>query len=100
MSKEIDMDRPMLPVSVVTERLGIHCKTLELYSREKILFPEDTPSYGMLYSINDLEKCKFIKYLAKGLGIPLAGIKIVMKVLEKLEIAPDKYIEYVGKLLL
>ncbi|MCK7484403.1 MAG: MerR family transcriptional regulator [Bacillus subtilis] len=65
-------DKPMLPIcAVCKEILKVHQRTLRIYDGEKILAPSRTAKNRRLYSLNDVEKGKFIQYLTKELGINL-----------------------------
>lgn len=69
----------MFPLSVMADVLNVHPRTLRIYDKEKILCPKRTPRNRRLYSINDIEKGKFIQFLIKNFGINLAEIKIILK---------------------
>ena len=98
MNEEIDRDKPIFPMSAMANGLQVHQRILRIYYREKILVPQKTPKDEVLYSINDLEKGKFIKYLAKELKFDLTGIKIILQLLKKLKIPSGEHKEFIEKL--
>lgn len=84
-------DEPVFPISVVAQELKIHQRTLRIYDEEKILYPERSTKNRGLYSFNDIRKGKFIIYLTKKLGLNLAGVRITLELLHKLETPLDNY---------
>jgi len=92
----LDPDKPMFPISVVADILKVHQRTLRIYDDEKILVPSRSPKNRRLYSLNEVERGKFVQYLTRELGINLAGIKIIFNLLAQLKIPADKYIEHVN----
>lgn len=93
----IDAEKPMFPISVLADILQVHQRTLRIYDEANILVPSRSPKNRRLYSLNDIEKSKFIQYLTRELGINLAGIKIVFHLLQELKISPEEYINYISK---
>lgn len=92
----LDPEKPMFPISVVAEILKVHQRTLRIYDDENLLVPTRSPKNRRLYSLNDIERGKFIQYLTRELGINLAGIKIISYLLCQQNIEPGKYIEHIG----
>jgi len=93
----IDADKPMFPISVLADILQVHQRTLRIYDEAKILVPSRSPKNRRLYSLNDIERSKFVQYLTRDLGINLAGIKIVFHLLEELKVKPEHYTNYISK---
>lgn len=96
-TKGLDPEKPMFPISVVADLLKVHQRTLRIYDDESILIPSRSPKNRRLYSFNDIERGKFIQYLTRELGINLAGIKIIIYLLQQQNINPDKYLEHISK---
>ena len=98
MQENINLEpgKPMLPISAVAEILQVHQRTLRIYDEENILVPSRSPKNRRLYSLNDIEKGKFVQYLTRELGINLAGIKIIFNLLSQLKVDPSKHIEHVN----
>jgi MerR family transcriptional regulator/heat shock protein HspR len=71
----LDPEKPMFPISVVADILKVHQRTLRIYDDEQLLVPSRSAKNRRLYSLNDIERGKFIQYLTRELGINLAGIK-------------------------
>lgn len=93
----IDADKPIFTISAVAQHLKVHQRTLRVYDDEKILCPERSPGSRRLYSFNDIEKGKFIKYLTQTLSLNLAGVKITLGLLKKLDVPPDNYFHIINE---
>lgn len=79
----LNPERPLFPISVIADILGIHQRTLRIYDEQNLLSPTRSSRNRRLYSFNDLENGKFIQYLTRNLGINLAGVKIITYLLAK-----------------
>lgn len=93
--KGIHPDKPIFPISIVAELLKVHQRTLRIYDEESILIPSRSPKNRRLYSVNDVEKGKFIQYLTRELRLNLAGMRIIFSLLKQQNITQDKYMEYI-----
>lgn len=91
----LDPNKPMFPISVVADILKVHQRTLRIYDDENILVPNRSPKNRRLYSFNDIERGKFVQYLTRELGINLAGIKIIVHLLQQQKIDSSKYMEHI-----
>lgn len=98
LSTDLDMNKPMFPISVIADVLKVHQRTLRIYDEEELLSPSRSPKNRRLYSMKDIERGKFIQYLTKEMGINLAGIKIIFNLLEKQNIHLQGYIEHISKI--
>ncbi len=94
----INPDTPVFPISAAAQQLQIHQRTLRIYDDEKILCPKRTPKNRRLYSIDDIKKGEFIQYLTQKLGLNLAGVKITLELLEKLDISSLNYRDMIGEI--
>ncbi len=90
----LDLVKPMFPISVVAELLGVHQRTLRIYDEEGLLTPSRSPKNRRLYSYNEIEKGKFIQYLTREAGINLAGVRIISHLLKKQGVEPSGYISF------
>ncbi len=89
--EDISPDKPVFSISIVAELLQVHQRTLRIYNEEGILVPSRSPKNRRLYSLNDIEKGKFIQYLSRELGINIIGIKIILELLGELKISSTEY---------
>ncbi len=73
--------KPLYTLSIAAELLGVHQRTLMLYEAEEILAPFRTDTNRRRYSQADIEKLKFVRYLTQALGINLAGVRHIFRIL-------------------
>ncbi|MDD3593247.1 MAG: MerR family transcriptional regulator [Candidatus Gastranaerophilales bacterium] len=96
----IDANAPIFSISIIAEMLEVHQRTLRIYDEAKLLVPQRTPKNRRLYSMEDVERGKFIQYLTRELGINLAGVRIIFNLLEQLKVSSSDYIKHVKKVAL
>lgn len=77
-------DRPLFPISVVAQMLGVHPQTLRLYEREGLIAPSRTKGKTRLYSQKDVEQLQTILYFTQDLGINLAGVELLLQMHKKM----------------
>jgi MerR family transcriptional regulator/heat shock protein HspR len=78
-------------ISVVSGMFDIHPQTLRLYEREGLLRPERSAGNTRLYSRQDIEHLSTILNLTREMGVNLAGVTIIMDLLQKLrEVQEEK----------
>ena len=81
-------DRPrhgMYMISAVAELYDIHPQTLRMYEREGLLRPNRSEGNTRLYSALDLERLELILTLTRDLGVNLAGVEVVIILLDRLQ---------------
>jgi MerR family transcriptional regulator/heat shock protein HspR len=71
-------------ISVVSSMFNVHPQTLRLYEREGLLRPERSAGNTRLYSRQDIEHLSTILNLTREMGVNLAGVMVIMDLLEKL----------------
>lgn len=69
-------------ISVAARRLGMHPQTLRKYERLGLVRPARTVGSMRLYSRDELERLRLIKYLVDELGINLAGVQRLLSIAE------------------
>ena len=68
-------------ISVAAKLLDVHPQTLRKYERIGLITPSRTLGMLRLYSQEDIERLKLIRYLEEQLGLNLAGVSIILKLL-------------------
>lgn len=96
-STGLDPEKPMFPISVVADILKVHQRTLRIYDDEQLLVPSRSAKNRRLYSLNDIERGKFIQYLTRELGINLAGIKIIFHLLTQQKVPTAQYMDHISE---
>ena len=71
-------------ISIVSSMFNIHPQTLRLYEREGLLQPERSAGNTRLYSRQDIEHLSIILSLTRDMGVNLAGVSIILELLQKL----------------
>jgi MerR family transcriptional regulator, heat shock protein HspR len=76
---------PLYYISVVARMVNIHPQTLRNYERLGLVCPTRTDGNVRLYSDQDIERVRKICRLSDELGVNLAGIEIVLNLLDRVE---------------
>ncbi len=71
-------------ISVAARLLEMHPQTLRKYERLGLVSPSRTIGMLRLYSEEDIEKLRLIKYLEENLGLNLAGVEFTLNMLGQL----------------
>ena len=71
-------------ISVAARLLEMHPQTLRKYERLGLVRPTRIIGTWRLYSDEDIEKLRLIKHLAENVGLNLAGVEIILRLLEHL----------------
>ena len=79
-----DDNDPCFVISVAARMLRVHSQTLRYYEREGLLEPARSGGNIRLYSQRDIEKVRRIKSLTEDLGINLAGVQVVLQMMDRM----------------
>lgn len=91
-----DKDEPIYTISIATRlvrpatrgsgRVGrpLHAQTLRMYEREGLIKPKRV-GRNRLYSDRDIERLRQIQHLTQDLGVNLAGVEIILDLMEQME---------------
>ena len=71
-------------ISVAARLLEMHPQTLRKYERLGLVSPSRTIGMLRLYSEEDIQKLRLIKYLEESLGLNLAGVEFTLNLLSHL----------------
>jgi MerR family transcriptional regulator/heat shock protein HspR len=66
-------------ISIAASLAGCHPRTLRIYEEEGLLDPVRTDTNIRLYSDEDLERVRAIRYLTQTRGVNLAGVKLLLQ---------------------
>ena len=78
-------NEPLYIISVVSRVLQMHPQTLRKYERAGLVRPSRTEGMLRLYSDDDLARLKLIKRLVDDLGLNVAGVGLVLRLVDALE---------------
>jgi DNA-binding transcriptional MerR regulator len=81
----IHADKPVFTLSVAADLLGMHPRTLRIYEEERLVIPFRTDTQRRRYSQIDIKRFQFIQHLTQRLHVNLAGVRIILEMLEELQ---------------
>ena len=80
-----DQDDPVFVISVAARMVGVRTQTLRYYERLGLIEPSRTRGNQRVFSRRDVERVRRIRSLTDDLGVNLAGVEVVIKLLARLE---------------
>jgi MerR family transcriptional regulator, heat shock protein HspR len=78
-------NQPRYVISIAARMLGLQTHTLRYYERVGLLEPARTESNLRLYSDEDIDRLRRIRTLMDELGVNLAGVEVILKLLTRME---------------
>jgi len=72
-------------ISVVAEMVETHPQTLRTYEKMGLIAPQRTHNNVRLFTEADVERVRKIQHLTQDLGVNLAGVEVVFKLLLEIE---------------
>jgi len=78
-------DEPRYQIGIAARLLECHPQTLRLYEREGLIEPDRTQSGVRLYCDADIDLVRRIQSFTQDLGVNLAGVHIILKLLDHME---------------
>src|SRR5919197_6549812 len=79
------LDRPIYTLSVASEILETHPRTLMMYEHLNMIKPKRTVTNRRRYSQRDLMKLQAIQPLTRKHGVNLAGVRYILQLMKKLD---------------
>jgi MerR family transcriptional regulator, heat shock protein HspR len=79
---QFDMDKPLYTMSVASELLQTHPRTLMLYEDVGLIEPYRTSTNRRRYSQRDVRRLRVIQDLTREKGVNLAGVKYILSLFE------------------
>ena len=77
-------DEPCYVISVAARMVGLHAQTLRYYERVGLVLPSRSLGKRRLYSPRDIEIMRRIRALTDHMGVNLAGVEVVLKLMERM----------------
>ena len=81
LAEPVNMDKPIYTLSVASELLETHPRTLMMYEHLDMIKPLRTSTNRRRYSQRDLMKIRAIQYLTREHGVNLAGVRYILPML-------------------
>jgi len=79
------LDKPIYTLSVASEILETHPRTLMMYEHLNMIKPKRTVTNRRRYSQRDLMKLQAIQTLTRKHGVNLAGVRYILALLKTLQ---------------
>ena len=83
----IDLDKPIFTLSVASEILEVHPRTLMMYEQLRMISPKRTVTNRRRYSRRDVMKLQAIQTLTREHHVNLAGVRYILALLKRLQSA-------------
>ncbi|MGC8668146.1 MAG: heat shock protein transcriptional repressor HspR [Chthonomonadales bacterium] len=80
-----DPTEPVYMISVAAQLTGLHPQTVRLYERLGLITPHRVNKKNRVYSESDIQRLLQIRRFTQEMGVNLAGVEIILDLLEKLE---------------
>lgn len=77
--------QPVYMIGVAAQLCGIHPQTLRQYEKLGLVIPARVGAKNRLYSEIDIGRVKQIQRLTQDLGVNLAGVDIILKLLDDMD---------------
>jgi DNA-binding transcriptional MerR regulator len=86
-ASSIHLDKPIYTLSVASEILETHPRTLMMYEHLNMIKPKRTVTNRRRYSQRDLMKLQAIQALTRKHGVNLAGVRYILALLKTLQLS-------------
>ncbi|MEQ1821534.1 MAG: MerR family transcriptional regulator [Fimbriimonadaceae bacterium] len=77
--------QPVYMIGVAAQLCNVHPQTLRQYERLGLVVPSRVGAKNRLYSEYDILRVKRIQRLTQQMGVNLAGVELILRLLEDLE---------------
>jgi MerR family transcriptional regulator/heat shock protein HspR len=79
-----DENEPCYVISIAARMVGVQAHTLRYYERIGIIEPSRSRGNIRLYSERDIAQLRRVKTLMDDLGINLAGVEVIMRMVQQM----------------
>jgi MerR family transcriptional regulator, heat shock protein HspR len=81
---EVGLDKPIYTISVASEILETHPRTLMMYENMGLVIPQRTSTNRRRFSQRDIQKLQTIQNLTRNHGVNIKGVRYVLQLLKLL----------------
>lgn len=85
MRRPRDHHEPVYRIGIAAKLCGVHPQTLRAYERQGLISPKREKRKNRLYSEADVERVRRIQRLTQELGVNLAGVEVILRLLDQME---------------
>ena len=75
---------PCYMISIAARMVGVRTHTLRYYERAGLVEPARSQGNVRLYSEQDIERLRQVKTLMDDMGINLAGVEVILRLLDRM----------------
>ena len=79
-------DEPCFVISVAAKILGLRTQTLRYYERIGLIEPFRSQGNQRVFSRRDIDRVKKLRTMVDDIGVNLAGVEVIMGLLDNMEI--------------
>ena len=83
-------DEPCFVISVAAKILGLRTQTLRYYERIGLIDPFRSQGNQRVFSRRDIDRVKKLRTLVDDIGVNLAGVEVIMGLLDRLQQLEDE----------
>jgi MerR family transcriptional regulator/heat shock protein HspR len=80
----VDDTEPRYVISIAARMVGVQTYTLRYYERVGIIEPSRSRGNIRLYSERDIARLKRVKTLMDDMGVNLAGVEVIIKIMQQM----------------
>lgn len=84
-------------ISIVAQMVDTHPQTLRTYEKLGLISPQRAGNNVRIFNDDDVEMVRKIQHLTQDLGVNLAGVEVIFKLLREIESLNAKIAELEGK---
>ena len=81
---DLDENEPRYVISIAARMVGVRSHTLRYYERIGIIEPSRSRGNIRLYSESDIAQLRRVKTLMDDLGVNLAGVEVIMRIVQRM----------------
>jgi MerR family transcriptional regulator/heat shock protein HspR len=78
-------NQPLYMIGIAAQLCNVHPQTLRQYERLGLVVPARVGAKNRLYSERDIQRVRRIQRLTQGLGVNLAGVEIILRLIDEME---------------
>jgi MerR family transcriptional regulator/heat shock protein HspR len=82
--EDLDEREPRYVISIAARMVGVRTHTLRYYERIGIVEPSRSRGNIRLYSESDIAQLRRVKTLMDDLGVNLAGVEVIMRMMRRM----------------
>ena len=90
-SQDEDEEEQYFYISFVATVTNMHQQTIRHYEKMGLIKPRRSQGNRRLYTLKDVKRMMLIKKLSKDMGINLAGIEVILNLLDQIEEMKRRY---------